>query len=506
MESLTVHTVWGVGFDFRSFIGAHDFAKMKMVELERQMNEPLLTEAFERDLTTTDSWLAVSANMSVPVNMMTIGGMAGRAQRSQLSVWTVGRHGGQDGVPVPYRRWLSHELREEIEADRGRLDAFLGGLNLGDQSLGQYVEALLAEAETTLRTDPQPGLTMARDAVLAAFNTEVRDGLQELYVAGLTRPSGVMRSGLARLVRVSKRLLQRAPMLADALATLESQLRREPTVTPADAVTASDRSSDPTVWSVTELDRLRAEGRVRVWEVAGGKNVWLPRDEDEELDADYAAAVSRAVVPAGFAANVWVHGKGGRAYLYGRPLDAVVLAQWLRGKEIDGPLVLPGCELLAGFPQAFAIALGDVMGHTVRATNTLGWLDPRTGVVIAAPADQNGRPVFESGVPAGRFYDLPADGSTPVEVPPPAAGAIPPNATWRALAGGLELELFHTLVEWPQGQSPMLLPYLVEAPLFKLVRDNGPGGVLVVEVVTVPMNMLDGDGLRGSGRGLHGRA
>ena len=58
MESLSVHTVWGVGFDFRSFVGAYDLAKMKMVELARLVKEPTLTKVFEQDLAT--AWPASS--------------------------------------------------------------------------------------------------------------------------------------------------------------------------------------------------------------------------------------------------------------------------------------------------------------------------------------------------------------------------------------------------------------------------------------------------------------
>ena len=202
-----------------------------------------------------------------------------------VSAWTVGRNGGQDGVPPPYHQWYSHELREEIAADRGRLDALLGGLNRGDQSLGRYVEGLLAEAEATLRTDPQPGLVMARDAVLAAFDTGVRDDLQKLYNAGLTQLSGVMRSRLVILLRQSKRLLQRAPMLTGALATLESQLGHRLTVAPS--------ADDPSPFAGTGSGEGSRTGVVVSANLALMPQPGLPVERDaafwvERLRADWA--------------------------------------------------------------------------------------------------------------------------------------------------------------------------------------------------------------------------
>ena len=186
-------------------------------------------------------------------------------------------------------------------------------------------------------------------------------------------------------------------------------------------------------WSVDGLEALVAAGRVRVTRGGGGVNVWLPRDEGELGDSVMGDAVARAEVPEGFAANVWVHGRGGAAYLLGRRLEAEVLGQWLRESlGIDGDLFLPGCELMSLWRLAgFAVELRDWLGCRVRATDVSGWLDPDTGVVVAAPAGRDGRPVFVGGVPAARYFDLPADRGSRRAVDPPVR--VETSADWRWL-------------------------------------------------------------------------
>ena len=72
------------------------------------------------------------------------------------------------------------------------------------------------------------------------------------------------------------------------------------------------------------------------------------------------------------------------------------------------------------------------------------------------------------------------------------AGILEGNADVPPEAGGGEYELLTTLVEFPPGVDPLNVEYLVKSDRFKLVWDTRPGGLLV-EVVTEPMNMLDGE-------------
>ena len=188
-------------------------------------------------------------------------------------------------------------------------------------------------------------------------------------------------------------------------------------------------------WTVAELDSLVDSGRVHVfWAEGGGVHVLLPRDEAEWADGDYAAAVRAAVVPEGFGVAAWVHGEGGVAYLFKRPLPAGVFAQWLADRGIGGDVYVPGCELLT--PDrlgGFGAELRTQGRRRVRATETLGWLDPATGVTIAAPVDAQGQPLFTAdGQPAGGYHDLPAEGG--LAVPVPRDPRVPDQtAQWRKL-------------------------------------------------------------------------
>ena len=133
----------------------------------------------------------------------------------------------------------------------------------------------------------------------------------------------------------------------------------------------SEASADPSrAWTATELDALLASHKIHVWSVPGGVNVWMPRDDTEARDTRFKDAVAGAVVPPEFVANIWVHGVNGVAYLWERPLDPDVVAAWLRDLRLDGPLFLPGYELLNGF----GAGLRKATRHTVRATDTMGWL------------------------------------------------------------------------------------------------------------------------------------
>ena len=153
------------------------------------------------------------------------------------------------------------------------------------------------------------------------------------------------------------------------------------------------------------------------------------------MDAEFAAVVSGAVVPEGFEVMVWVHGDGGRARLLGRPLDGGVVASWLVGRGLRGDVFLPGCELLdADRTGGFGVVLRDGLRRLVRATNTFGWVDVRSGVVIAAPVDEGtGKPVFSAvGEPEGGYVDLPGAGGEAVPAPSPGR-AFDAAADWRRL-------------------------------------------------------------------------
>ena len=160
--------------------------------------------------------------------------------------------------------------------------------------------------------------------------------------------------------------------------------------------------------------------------------------------------------------------------------------------------------------QSTASAFAKDHGLTTWATTKPLFVSPYDGSTYYGEAEVSGKrllPNLQQGgtldrFEPGRTQPLPAEEAGPSPLP----GLTPDQAEdhqgpWEERAGGLELELLHTLVEWPGG-SPEFLPYLVKAhrqlpdgrkvERFKLVRDDGSGGALV-EVVTVPMRMLDGE-------------
>ena len=88
-------------------------------------------------------------------------------------------------------------------------------------------------------------------------------------------------------------------------------------VAPGLAAAAQADPTRPVGWSAAELDGLFDAESIQIWATGGRVNVWFPRDKAEADDTGMAEAVARAVVPAGFAATVWVHGVAGVAYLWG---------------------------------------------------------------------------------------------------------------------------------------------------------------------------------------------
>ena len=252
-------------------------------------------------------------------------------------------------------------------------------------------------------------------------------------------------------------------------------------------------------WSVADLYRFVAEGSVHVFldEHTGGMHVWLPRDEAELADGEFAAAVRRAGVPEGFGVVVWAHGVGGQAFLLGRRLHADVVGAWLVGQGLVGDVFLPGCELLdPDRSGGFGVGLRDATGRRVRATNTSAWLDVSTGRMIAAPVDERtGRPRFGAdGQPEGGFVDLPGAGG--VATPAPAPSFVPdPAADYRKLAPVLPEGwhfFFDAGVGWGvlyHGDRPVIergsVPIDVERGLVVFAGGGGP-----VEAVEVAEGLL----------------
>ena len=209
-------------------------------------------------------------------------------------------------------------------------------------------------------------------------------------------------------------------------------------VAPGPAAAALADPTRPVGWSAAELDGLFDAESIQIWATGGRVNVWFPRDKAEADDTGMAEAVARAVVPAGFAATVWVHGVAGVAYLWGRPVDATVVVGWLRGRNIVGDVFLPGCELLTpDRAGGFGAHWRNAARSLVRATETYGWLDPATGQTVAAPADERGWPVFNAtGAPAGWYYDLPGAGEPAVRAP--SDSPLPDRAAdWRMLTASV---------------------------------------------------------------------
>ena len=188
-------------------------------------------------------------------------------------------------------------------------------------------------------------------------------------------------------------------------------------------------------YTAADLQAMFDEGRIQIFPGADGHgvNVWFPKDEDELTNTQMADAVRKAVVPAGFAANVFAHGSGGTAVLFDRPLYAAAVAQWLHRRGIHGSIFLPGCELLTpNLTNGFAVHWQRLTGHHTRATPTSGWIDPDTGTTMATPADNHGNPTFTTTrEPAGTYYDLPATGQPAKPAP---HTPVNPAANWRELS------------------------------------------------------------------------
>ncbi len=180
-------------------------------------------------------------------------------------------------------------------------------------------------------------------------------------------------------------------------------------------------------WTVAGLDELQAENRLPILPAAGGGvNVLFPGDDDELTQL--VDAVRLLPVRPGYGANFVGHARNGVLYLYGRRVPVEALAEWWRKQNIAGDVFLALCELLTGSLAqgfgGFGVQFRDMTGVGVLATNMLGWLEPETGTVIAAGANNAGQPTFDdrgrptlNGQPALLVYlpSQPGAAASPVE-------------------------------------------------------------------------------------------
>ena len=90
--------------------------------------------------------------------------------------------------------------------------------------------------------------------------------------------------------------------------------------------------------------------------------------------------------------------------------------------------------------------------------------------MFAAPAGLDGRPLFAGELPAGRYYDLPADGGDPVPVPSGAASRVGPNPYPLRASPHYQYPKAYVIV---RGTREMLPPSDIPSGIFTTEADKG---------------------------------